>query len=163
MKRSWRALWAVALLSVAFHSAAADFTFPGIQGKPVRLSDYRGKWVLVNFWATWCPPCLEELPDLIKLYQAHKGRDLVVIGVAMEYSSPQQVARFASEHGITYPVALGDDQSAGQIGVVDVLPTSFLYDPQGKPRASQQGAITRDNVESYIRSHSEGMEQVDLH
>jgi thiol-disulfide isomerase/thioredoxin len=153
MKRAWCTVVTAVLLSAALDCAAADFTFQSIQDKPVRLSDYRGKWVLVNFWATWCPPCLKELPDLIKLYQAHQGRDLVVIGVAMEYSSREQVASFAGKHGITYPVVLGDDKSAAQIGEVEALPTSYLYDPSGSLRGSQQGAITRDAIEAFIASH----------
>jgi thiol-disulfide isomerase/thioredoxin len=156
MKRIWGAVLAAGLLLVALNCTAAGFAFESIQGKRVQLSDYHGKWVLVNFWATWCPPCLEELPDLVKLHQAHKDRDLVVIGVAMEYSSPQQVAEFAARHGISYPVVLGDDKLAEQIGEVDALPTSYLYDPSGRLRAYQQGAITRDIVEAYIGSRPAG-------
>jgi peroxiredoxin len=154
MKRAWCAILAACLLSGALNCAAADFTFTGIQGKPIRLSDYRGKWVLVNFWATWCPPCLEELPDLARLHQAHKDRDLVVIGVAMDEASLDRVAAFIDRHHIPYPVALGDAAQAGQVGKVDVLPTSYLYDPEGRLRSYQQGAITRDSVETYIASKS---------
>ena len=142
------------LLSVASNCFAADFSFESIQGKRIQLSDYRGKWVLVNFWATWCPPCREEMPDLAKLHLAHKDRDLVVIGVAMDEAVPERVMRFVERHHVPYPIVLGDAAQAEQIGSVEVLPTSYLYDPAGKLRSYQQGVITSDSVEAYIGSKS---------
>ncbi len=156
MKWLWHAALAAGLMAVAFNCAAADFAFESIHGKQVRLSDYRGKWVLVNFWATWCPPCREEMPDLVKLYRAHKDRDLVVIGIAME-DSPGKVARYVRNHHIPYPIVLGDTRLAEeQIGTVEALPTSYLYDPTGRLRSYQQGTITRESVETYIKSRSSG-------
>ncbi|MEY3651017.1 MAG: hypothetical protein RLZZ351_382, partial [Pseudomonadota bacterium] len=76
-------------------------------GKEHRLSSYQGKWVLINYWATWCPPCLEEVPDLVALYDEHKGKDLVVIGVAVDYKNEQEVARFVDDMLMSYPIVLG--------------------------------------------------------
>jgi thiol-disulfide isomerase/thioredoxin len=146
------ALLAVSFLLAPLGAAAHEFTLKDMQGKVQRLSDYRGKWVLVNFWATWCAPCLEELPDLAALYKAHKDKDLVVIGIAMEYPSPKVVQDFLKESPIPYPVVLGDYKMARQIGTVDGLPTSYLYDPTGKLVSHQSGAITRANVEEFMRS-----------
>jgi peroxiredoxin len=154
MRRTWGAILAAGLLSAALNCTAADFTFEGIQGKQIRLSDYRGKWVLVNFWATWCPPCREELPELVKLHQMHKDRDLVVIGVAMDETSKEKVAAFIDSHHVPYPIALADAAQAEQVGKVEVLPTSYLYDPSGSLRSYQQGIITRDSVEAYISAKS---------
>ena len=137
------------LLGLPFASIAADFTLKDMQGKTHHLSDYRGKWVLVNFWATWCPPCLNELPELIAL--SH-DQDVVVIGIAMEYATGKLVADFAKKHHIGYPIVLGNRKIAAQIGDPDVLPTSYLYDPTGEQVAAQPGEITRESVESYIRS-----------
>jgi peroxiredoxin len=143
---------AAGLLLLSLNAAAFDFTLKDTQGHTHHLSDYRGKWVLVNFWATWCAPCLDEIPDLISLYNAHKGKDMMVIGVAMEYPTAKTVLDFVKEHEMTYPIVLGDYKTAARIGEVAGLPTSYLYDPQGKLVSYQPGPITRNDVEEYIRS-----------
>lgn len=145
-------LFASFLLS-AFDVAAKDFAFNDMQGKEQRLADYKGKWVLVNFWATWCPPCLEEIPDLVDMHNARKASDFFVIGVAMS-SSRESVLAFAKQMDISYPVVMGNDRIVAQIGKVEALPTSYLYDPTGKLVSYQTGMITRDAIESYIRSKS---------
>ncbi|BBI99999.1 hypothetical protein FGKAn22_16920 [Ferrigenium kumadai] len=130
---------------------AEDFSLKDMQGKMQRLADYRGKWVLVNFWATWCPPCLAEVPELIALHNAHKDSDLAVIGVALD-STRSSVAEFAARKNISYPLVLGDHKMAAQIGEVDVLPTSYLYAPNGELVSYQAGEVTRESVETYIRN-----------
>jgi len=144
-------LLGVALLFLAGAASAQSFVFKDMQGHEQRLQDYRGKWVLVNFWATWCPPCLEEIPDLIALYDAHKATDLVVIGVALD-STKESVVEFVAKKKITYPIVFGDYDLAGQVGEVEALPTSYLFDPTGKLLSYQQGMVTRGSVESYIKS-----------
>ncbi len=129
---------------------ARPFEFTDMQGNAQRLNDYRGKWVLVNFWATWCPPCLEEIPDLVELHRAHSNKDLVVIGVVLD-SSEKSVRKFIDRFKMNYPVVLGDYALAAQVGEVEVLPTSYLYNPRGELVSYQQGMITRDSVESYIK------------
>ena len=106
--------------------------------------------MLVNFWATWCPPCLEEIPDLIALHEAHKSKDLVVIGIAMDYRDPKAVVDFADSMFVTYPIVLGTPKIADQIGPIRGLPMTYLYNPQGKIVANNVGALTRQAVESYI-------------
>lgn len=131
-------------------AAAEGFILKDTQGKVHRLEDYKGKWVLVNFWATWCPPCLEEIPDLIKLSETRK--DVVVIGIAMEYQSAKYVKEFADNLFVTYPIVLGDRKIAAQIGAIPGLPTSYMYNPQGKLAAQHVGPLTRKAIESYIDS-----------
>ena len=142
------------LLFLAFSSLghATDFVLEDIQGKVHRLTDYRGKWVVVNFWATWCPPCLREIPELASLHSAHKDKDLVVIGIALQSGSSDKIASFAREHGINYPVVLGDFKMAKKIGAVDVLPASFLYNPGGEQVSYQAGEVTREIIEAYIKN-----------
>ncbi|MCX7192723.1 MAG: TlpA disulfide reductase family protein [Proteobacteria bacterium] len=142
--------WVLLFLPLA--TLAGDFTLHDMQGQTHRLSDYRGKWVLVNFWATWCPPCLNELPELVSLNNAHKNKDLVVIGIAMDYVSGKMVADFVKKHGISYPIVLGNEKIAAQIGDMDVLPTSYLYSPTGELVGTQKGEVTQESVESYIKS-----------
>jgi thiol-disulfide isomerase/thioredoxin len=144
---------AVVLLLTVGAASAETFTFKDLQGHAQRLQDYRGKWVLVNFWATWCPPCLEEIPDLIALHDAHKKSDLVVIGVALE-STKESVVEFVAKKKVSYPIVFGNYDLAAQVGEVEALPTSYLYDPSGKLVSYQQGMVTRENVESYIKSKS---------
>ena len=131
-------------------ACAADFSLQDIQGKTHRLADYRGKWVLVNFWATWCPPCLKEIPELVSLHDAHHDKDLLVIGIAMDSGSKKQVAKFARAHGISYPVVMGDRRNTAQFGVLEILPVSYLYNPGGEQVSYQEGEVTRASVEAYI-------------
>jgi peroxiredoxin len=149
MKQRLFALWGLLLLPLS--ALAADFSLQDMQGKTHRLADYRGKWVLVNFWAIWCPPCLAEVPELVALHNAHKDRDLVVIGVALD-SSRSSVKEFAAKKNISYPLVLGDHKLAAQIGEVEVLPTSYLYAPNGELVSYQAGDVTRESVETYIRN-----------
>ena len=137
------------LMLAAAWVQAADFQVTDTDGKSHRLSDYKGKWVLVNYWATWCPPCLEEIPDLIALH-GKKSNNLVVIGVAMDYKNAEQVTDFAEGLLVDYPIVLGNAQVVSQIGPVQGLPTTYLYNPEGKMVAQQVGLITREAVESYI-------------
>ena len=145
LRRIGLVLFALFWVSAA---AAEGFTLTDAKGKVHRLQDYKGKWVLVNFWATWCPPCLEEMPDLQKLHETRK--DLVVIGIAMDYKDPKYVITFAEDLLVTFPIVLGDKQIAAQIGRLSGLPTTFLYSPQGTLATQNVGALTRQAVERYI-------------
>lgn len=136
-------------LMLAGAAHAEDFSVTDTQGKTHRLSDYRGKWVLVNFWATWCPPCLEEIPDLVALYEAHR-KELEVIGIAMEYRDTKAVIEFADNLFISYPVVLGNDKIAAQIGKVNGLPTSFIFNPSGNLVKRHVGALDRQTVERFL-------------
>ena len=153
MLKFWGTLrWLLLLLILPCSGYASDFSLEDMQGKTHRLADYRGKWVLINFWATWCPPCVSEIPELISLHDAHKDNDLVVIGIAMDSGSSRKVANFAEAHGISYPVVMGNRRIAAQIGEMDVLPTSYLYAPNGEQVGYQPGEVTRESIEAYIRS-----------
>lgn len=138
-----------ALTLMAVSAQAADFKVTDTKGKTHSLSAYKGKWVLVNYWATWCPPCLEEIPDLISLHE-NKKNNLVVLGIALEYKDPKQVIDFADGLLVTYPIVLGNPRIVNQIGPMQGLPTTYLFNPEGKMVAQQVGAITREAVESYI-------------
>lgn len=131
--------------------APRDFTLTDTTGKTHTLSGLRGRWVLVNYWATWCPPCLKEIPDLAALHADPKNR-LTVIGIALDWKTEKQVTDFARKLAVNYPVVLGDRSLTRQIGPVDGLPMTYLFNPQGKLVARQAGAITRDVVERFIHT-----------
>jgi peroxiredoxin len=141
----------VLILACSLSGYAADFSLQDLNGKTHRLADYRGKWVLVNYWATWCPPCLDEIPELSSLNNAHHDKDLMVIGIAIDSGSSKKVADFARAHGISYPVVIGNRKATDQIGAVEVLPVSYLYNPKGERVSYQAGKVTRASIEAYIK------------
>ncbi|MBI5938104.1 MAG: TlpA family protein disulfide reductase [Betaproteobacteria bacterium] len=144
-------VWVLLLLSV-LATAAQAFNLTDSNGKVHRLADYKGKWVLVNFWATWCPPCLEEIPDLVALHEDKKNK-VAVIGIAMEYKDSKYVLDFADQQMISYPIVLGNNALAKQVGPVRGLPTTYLFNPQGKVVAYNVGALSRADVEKYISTN----------
>lgn len=152
-KKRFYPMWLAGLVLalVAGWAQANGFKVVDTAGKTHTLAGYKGKWVLVNYWATWCPPCLEEIPDLIALHGNRKN-NLVVIGVALDYRDPRQVTDFAEGLMVDYPIVLGNARVVSQIGPVRGLPTTYLYNPEGKMVAQQVGMITREAVESYIAS-----------
>lgn len=141
--------WLLLSLSCAL-SFADDFHLVDTTGKSHDLSAYKGQWVLVNFWATWCPPCLEEIPEFAALYSARKGRDLMVIGIAVDFDDKRQVFQFAEKQGMTYPLVLGDENSTARFGKINVLPTTFLFDPKGKKVLHRVGPLTGAELEKLI-------------
>lgn len=147
-----RILLALSMLAVT--ATASAFSLTDSTGKTHTLDSYKGKWVVVNFWATWCPPCLDEIPDLVALHDKYKDTRLEVIGIAMDYQSPKQVLDFADGMFISYPIVLGTSKIAGQFGPLQGLPTTYLYNPEGKRVAYQVGGITKQAVERYINSKS---------
>jgi len=127
---------------------AGDWSLKDKDGADYTLSGLHGKWVLVNFWAPWCPPCLQEMPDLAALQQQRK--DLQVIGVAVMYGSRKEVTDIVSKLSVSYPIVFGNEDTAGNFGGLDGLPTSFMYTPSGKLLGLHQGLLTKAEIEQVI-------------
>ena len=131
---------------------APDFTLKTIDGKDVKLSDLRGKAVLLNFWATWCGPCKIEIPWFMELEKQYASQGLVVIGVAMDDNAKDVVPKFAQDMKIDYPVLLGTDQVADQYGGVEGLPTTFYIGRDGKIVKRIAGLTSHSDIEESIKA-----------
>ena len=116
---------------------APDFALPSLKGDTVRLSDFQGKVVILDFWATWCNPCRQEIPGFIRIYSDYKDKGVVVIGVALD--KPEKVKRFAEEYGMNYPVVIGDREVARKYGGIMGIPTTFILDKEHRIRKKVVG------------------------
>jgi len=127
-----------------------DLTLLGLDGKKYQLADYRGKWVIVNYWATWCPPCLAELPDLELYYNANKDI-AVVLGINMEEIKPQKLLEFIDEQFLSFPIFTTNPAPRSPLGDIPGLPTTFIINPEGELIASETAQIDADILDQYIQ------------
>ncbi len=133
--------------------SAPDFTLPTLAGgSSLKLSDYKGKVVLVNFWATWCPPCREEIPDFIKVRNSLNAKGFEIIGIAMDEGGAKVVAPFAKEYGISYPLVLGNRDVTKSYGGIRGIPTSFLIDRDGRISQKWVGMISEETLEKAVKA-----------
>jgi thiol-disulfide isomerase/thioredoxin len=140
----------LALLAGLAAPAARAFEVTDTDGKRHRLADYRGKWVVVNFWATWCTPCIKEIPEIAAFHGAHSPERAVVLGVALDSEDEAKTRQYAKKFGHTYPLVLEDDDTEKVFGKVKGLPTTMLYDPSGKRAWVRTGTVTRKSLEDAI-------------
>jgi peroxiredoxin len=129
---------------------APDFSLKDADGKVVRLSDYRGKAVLLNFWATWCAPCRLEIPWFMEFEQQNKNRGFAVVGISMDEEGWSVVKPFLSQLGVNYRTLMGDAVTALVYGGVDALPTTFLLDRSGRIAATHVGLAGKSEYVSEI-------------
>jgi len=112
--------------------AAPDFSLPSTEGKTYTLSELRGQAVLINLWATWCPPCRAEMPTIEKIYQEYKDQGFIVLAVDMTYQDdPLQIVPFSEEHGLTFPILLDESGVVGSAYQLRSLPSSFFVNREG--------------------------------
>lgn len=130
---------------------APDFTLQDLSGRSVRLSDLRGKVVLVEFWATWCPPCREALPVMERLHKAYQDKGLEILAVSMDDGEWEDVAKFVKAHGIGYSVLKGDEEVQNKY-LVRVIPTLFLVDKEGMIVKQFVGGGSEDVLAREIRA-----------
>jgi len=129
---------------------AVSMVLADLQGVEHSLADYRGNWVIVNYWATWCPPCLEEIPELEQFYNKHKDHDAVVWGVAREEIPASDLEAFVAKLHISYPLFQVLPDSTSELGPVPGIPTTYLVSPNGKVVARHVGLVTVKKLEEFI-------------
>jgi len=130
---------------------ASDFSLQDLNGKTVRLSDFKGKPVLIDFWATWCPPCRESIPGIEKIYKAYSSKGLVVLGVSLDQGGWDSVKAFATEYGITYSVLKGTEDVASQYQV-RTIPMLVIMNKEGKIVKRYLGLGDDDELDKDIKA-----------
>ena len=131
---------------------APDFELETLDGKKVKLSDYKGKAVLLNFWATWCGPCKIEMPWFVQFEKDYRDQGFEIVGVAMDDSKKEAIADFAKEMGVNYTILRGKESVGELYGGVMGLPTSFYIGRDGKIVGEHQGLNSRSDIEDKIKA-----------
>jgi len=129
--------------------AAPELDLRSLEGEPVSLMDYRGSVILVNLWATWCPPCREEMPTLQAFYEKHKDEGFILVGLNQE-ETRAAVAPFVREFGLTFPIWLDEDYLAQREFNTISLPSSYVIDREGRVRLMWIGGISKSNLEKFV-------------
>ena len=131
--------------------AAPGFTLTSLDGKKVSLADYKGRPVLVNFWATWCAPCKLEMPWFEQFRQQYKGQGFEILGIAEDDASKDEIEKSVKKIGVSYPILLTDGKVAPKYGGVDYLPMSFFIDRSGVVVEETAGLASKDEIEANIK------------
>jgi thiol-disulfide isomerase/thioredoxin len=152
------------LLSLSLLALAAFFAAPllhaapapvwdlkDLGGKSVKLSDFKGKVVILDFWATWCPPCREEIPNFVALQNQYKGQGLVIVGISLDQGGPGIVSSFVQAQKINYPIVMGDENVSTQYGDIQAIPTTFIIDPQGNIVGKHEGFTEKSVFEDEVK------------
>ena len=132
-------------------TVAPQFTLKDLHGRSVQLSDYKGKVVLVNFWATWCPPCRAEMPDLIKLQNEYDKDGLQIIGITYPPQKKAEVRRFANSLKVNYPIVLGTSELKARFSSEDILPLTVVINRDGKVSDIISGILLREEFDEKIK------------
>jgi peroxiredoxin len=133
---------------------APDFKLTDINGKTISLSDYKGKVLFLNFWATWCPPCRAEIPDFVEAYGQEKAKGLEILGVSLDTKGKDVVAAFVEKYKINYPIVLETrkttEQLVGDYEPGQYIPTTIVIDKQGRIRDKKVGQMEKQELLKYF-------------
>ena len=132
---------------------APDFTLPAVDGSMVSMSDYSGKVVLVDFWATWCPPCQEMIPVLSKLHKDYSSKGLVILGVSLDKDGLGVLGSFVHENMIPYKVVMGDNRISNAFGGVSTIPTLYMVDRDGRLVRKLTGYHSYGQLEEQVKKY----------
>jgi len=130
--------------------AAPDFRISDLEGKTHTLNDYRGKILLINFWATWCPPCRAEIPDFVEVYASEKDKDLAILGISVDDLPASELLNFVRRFKINYPVALATSEIINQFQPGQFIPTTIFIDKNGRIRHKHVGLLDKKTLLTYL-------------
>ena len=130
---------------------APSFTVRALDGRPVRLSDYKGKVVVLDFWATWCAPCRASLPHLNEVQGRFSKQGLVVLGISVDDAEPQEVRQFADKLGLKFRMAMADERVLDLYGPIRTIPTTFFINRKGEVTRRVVGYIDSETLEGYVK------------
>jgi thiol-disulfide isomerase/thioredoxin len=140
------------LLTFSLGAQAVDMPLTAVNGSKMNLDYYQGKWLVVNYWATWCPPCIVEMPELQSFHDENVDNNAMVVGINAENISRQRLTTFLDDYFITYPNFVAGPTQQSELGLIPGLPTTFLVTPEGKVVARQVGPVTREMIEQFIQN-----------
>ena len=138
------------LMGSLTEAEAVEYELPDINGQIHSLEQYKGKWLIVNYWATWCGTCMEELPELVDFHENNKENDTVIIGINFEQIDKKSLKDFVASKEIPFTILSSEPVKKTPLGLVPALPTTYIIDPQGKVVAGTVGIVTRKDLEAYI-------------
>lgn len=149
-------------IAIIFPAVANEVQLEGLDGKQHVLGEYigKGKWTALNIWGPKCPPCRDEMPDLVQFHDNHSDTDAIVVGIAIDfpsygYAKKNEVMAFAEDFMIDFPILLSDSSVTERLGlgILEGLPTTYMYTPEGKLVGVQVGGITREILENFIKKY----------
>jgi thiol-disulfide isomerase/thioredoxin len=132
---------------------APEFSLPSVDGSVVRMSDYAGKVIIVDFWATWCPPCLEMIPVLSKLHKNYSDKGLVILGISMDNEGLEMLGTFVHEKMIPYKIVMGDKRISNAFGGVSSIPTLYMVDRDGRLVRKLTGYHSYAQLEEQVKRY----------
>jgi peroxiredoxin len=144
-------------LSISLFTAATaqkkapNFSLKTGDGKTYELYQNKGKVIILNFWATWCGPCRQEIPDFVELYKKYKDQGVVIVGVSLDKDGWEKVNPFVKQNNINYPVVLDNGTVASSFGKIQFIPTTFIIDPSGTIVDEHTGVMTKAMLEAKIK------------
>lgn len=137
--------------AVVENKKAPDFELISTNGKKIKLSDFKNKIVIIDFWATWCGPCRRGIPDLVSIQNEFK-KDVAVIGISLDRDTKSEVVPFMKKYGINYPIVYGDDAVVKSYGGIEAIPTSFIIDKKGNIVDNHVGLVSKSTYTDLIKS-----------
>lgn len=133
--------------------SAPAWTLKDPDGNEVSFSQFKGKLVVVDFWATWCGPCVEEIPGYVELQKKYGKDGLVIVGISLDRAGPAKVKKFMQEHGMNYPVVMGNAEISESFGGIQAIPTTFLISRDGRIVHRKTGSWSHDKYEQLVKRH----------